>query len=212
MLWRGLLIFNYCHNLYRTLMKNILLTLFLIISLQTFAQKTYYIEKCIWNYTQPSEYIFKVDNFEKERKTGEDYIKKQENGTTLSTDDKILFSLAKTESSQVNVILASYKDNENIEKYTLKGYAEMLGEYFKANPKDNNSNNIITVEVSELIIDERKFFLISKKTELTEQNYSYTSNYFVAEIEGKEFSIVAIYDNEQDKKKIEKSILESTFE
>ncbi|MBR9847480.1 MAG: hypothetical protein GYB35_15865 [Algicola sp.] len=193
-------------------MKNILLILLLAFTFQSFGQNNYRIEKSIWNYTKPSEYISRVDNFEKDIKTGEDYVKKQNDGTTLSTDDKILVSVAKSDSIQMNLVLASYKNNGNIERFTLKGYAEKLGEYFKVNPKEDNPKNIVTVKVSQLTIDETKFYLISKTVNYTGQNYSYTSDYYVTEIQGKEFSIAAVYDNETDKQKIEKSILESTFE
>ncbi|MFD1015472.1 hypothetical protein [Winogradskyella rapida] len=193
-------------------MKNIILILLLTLSLQSFGQNNYRIEKSIWSYTKPSEYITRVDNFEKDRKTGENYVKNQNDGTTVSTHDKILVSIAKTDSVQMNVVLASYKDNGNIERFTLKGYAEKLGEYFKVNPKNDNPKNIVTVKVNELIIDETTFYVISKTINYSEQNYSYTSDYYVTEIQGKEFSIAAVYDNETDKQKIEKSILESTFE
>ncbi|MCP4054190.1 MAG: hypothetical protein GY739_14265 [Mesoflavibacter sp.] len=193
-------------------MKNILLILLLAICYQSYGQNSYRIEKCIWNYTKPAEYISRVDNFEKDIKTGEDYVKKQNDGTTLSTDDKILFSIAKTDSLQMNIVLASYKDNGNIERFTLKGYAEKLGEYFKVNPKNDDPKIIVTVKVNEMLIDETKFYLIRKTINYTEQNYSYSSDYYVSEIQGKEFSIAVVYDNDADKLKIEKSILESTFE
>ena len=175
-------------------MKNILLILILVISFQSFGQNSYRIENKIWNYTKPSEYISRVDNFEKDIKTGKDYVKNQNDGTTLSTDDKILVSVAKSDSLQMNVVLASYKNNGNIERSKLKGYAEKLGEYFKVNPKEDNPKNIVTVEVNELMIDEKKFYLISKTINYTEQNDSYTSDYYVTEIQGKEFWIVAVYD------------------
>ncbi|WP_338731378.1 hypothetical protein [Mangrovimonas cancribranchiae] len=194
------------------MMKNILLICLLAFSFNSFGQNSYRIENQIWNYIKPSEYISRVDNFEKDRKTGEEYVKKQNDGTTLSTDDKILFSIAKSDSTQINIVLASYKGNGNIERFTLKGYAEKLGEYFKVNPKNDDPKIIVNVSVSEVVIDQTKFYLISKTTNYTEQNYSYTSDYYVSEIQGKEFSIAAVYDNETDKQKIEKSILESTFE
>ncbi len=39
----------------------------------------------------------------------------------------------------MNLALVSYKSNENIERFKLKGYADKLGEYLKVNPKENNS-------------------------------------------------------------------------
>ncbi|MGJ8731874.1 MAG: hypothetical protein ACSHW4_01980 [Cellulophaga sp.] len=193
-------------------MRNFLLILLLAISLQSFGQKNYRIKKCIWSITPPAAYSARVDNFEKIVKAGETYIKKQKNDSvTLSTDDTVLFSLAKTDSVQMNIVLASYKNNESIEQYTLKGYAEILGEYLETHPKDNSPKNTVNVLVRELVIDKMKFYLIRKTTNYTVEKYSYTSDYYVAEIEGKEFSITAIYDNEFDKQKIEKAVLESTF-
>lgn len=194
-------------------MKNIFLILLLAYSLQTFGQNKYRIENISWNYTKPKDYISREDNFEKMIKTGMEYIKKQkEDSVRISTDDKILFSIAKTDSVQMNMVYASYKNNGNIERFTLKGYAEKLGEYFKINPKNNNPKNIVTVLVNEIIIDQIKFYLIRKTINYSEHNYTYTADYYVSEIQGKEFSILTVYDNENDKQIIEKSILESKFE
>lgn len=191
-------------------MKKIVLILLLVNSFQSFGQKKYQIEKCTWTYTKPADYISRVDNFEKERKDGVEYIKSQQDSVTTSYDDRILFSIATIDST--NVILASYTNNDNIKNFTLKGYAEKVGKYLKENPKNDSPKIITTVKVSELAIDEIKFYIVSTTTNYTEQNYSYTSDFYIAEIQGKEFSIVAIYDNEIDKKKIKKSIVESTFE
>ena len=193
-------------------MRYILFILFVIFSFKSSGQKNYRIENTIWKFTQPSGYILKIDNFDKEIKIGEEYVKKlDDENYTLSNDDKILLSIVKSDSSQVNMIFASYKNNNNIKKFTLKGTAEKLAEFFKVNPKDDNPKNNVFVKISEVIIDKKKFYLISKTTNYTEHNYSYTSDFYVTEIEGKEFSIVTIYDNEIDRQKIEKSITESTF-
>ena len=143
-------------------MKNLVLILLLAISYQLLGQKNYRIEKCLWNYTQPTSYVSKVDNFENEIKTGQEYIKNQEDGTTFSNDDTILFSIAKSDTTQVNIALASYRNNGNIQRFTLKGYAEKLGEYFKVNPKNDNPKVLVSVEVSEITIDKKKFYLVSK--------------------------------------------------
>lgn len=183
-----------------------------VINFQSYGQKSYRIEKLLWNYTQPSGYISRVDNFEEEIQAGQEYIESQKDESTYSKDDKILFAVAKSDSAEINIVLASCNNNGNIEKFGLKGYAQQLGEYLRENPKNDDLKKTVTVKVSEVTIDRIKFYLISKTTNFIENDYSFTSDYYVTEIQGKEFSIATIYDNETDKKKIEKSILESTFE
>lgn len=193
-------------------MKNILLILTLAISLNSVGQNSYKIVKQIWNYTKPSDFISRIDNFEKAIKIGQEYVKNKKNELTLSTDDKILFSIAKNDSALMNIALASYKNNLNIKRFTLKGYAEKLGGFLKENQKKEHPKAIVTLKVQELTIDKKKFYLLSKTTTYSEQHYTYTSDFYVSEIQGKEFSITVVCDNETDREKIKKSILESTFE
>jgi|GEM_PF-3327121 len=193
-------------------MRSILLIFISVFSFQSYGQKSYRIEKLLWNYTQPSEYISRVDNFEEEVKAGQEYIREEEDESTHSNDDKILFAIAKSDSAEMNIVLASFKNNGNIEKFTLEGYAEQLGEYLKENPKNDELEKTVTVSVSDITIDKIRFYLIIKTTDFTKKDYSFTSDYYVTEVQGKEFSIADVYDNEIDKQKIKKSILESTFE
>ncbi len=201
---------NRHHTFTKTIMKKTLLILLIIINYPTFGQNKYRIEKCVWNITKPADYITRIDNFEEIIKLGEEYVEEKEE-LELANDSKTLFSIAKSDSSPINMMIASYQGNENIKNYTLKGYAKALGAYFKESSKEDDPKNITTVKVSEVVIDKIKFYLISSTLTFTEKKYAYTSDYYVTEIQGKEFSIAVMYDNEIDKRKIEKSITESTF-
>ena len=190
-------------------MKNIVALIFLLIISVSHAQKKYRIDKTIWVYEKPDGFITRSDNFEKVVQKGEDYIEKTKN--TSSNDDFILVSIAKSDSLDVNMVLASYKSNINIDKLSLKGYAYKLGEYFSRSSGKTNEQKL-TVGVVEKIIDDRLFYVIEREVTLVKDNYSYMSAYYVTEIDNKEFSIVMVCDNENDRRKIEKSILTSKFE
>lgn len=193
-------------------MKNTCLILLLAFSLNAIGQKNYKIIETTWSYASPDGYIVRIDNFEQQIKTGQEYIKNKDDGNTISNDDKILLSIAKTDSLQMNMLFVSHKNNENIKRFTAKGYAERLGDYFKENPKNDNPNVNVSVTVSPLSIDSVEFYLIRKKVDYKEKNITYASDYYFANIDNRELSIVAIYDNDSDKAIIEQSILESRFE
>ena len=61
--------------------------------------------------------------------------KKEEKEVTFSTDDVILLSLQKKDSS-TNVIFVTYKNNFNIKNHTLNGYAQILKEILIRNGKN----------------------------------------------------------------------------
>lgn len=104
-------------------MKKIYFLLFVLISTYSFSQKNYRIENCIWEFKQPTNYIVRIDNFEQAIKAGKEYLEKDEIMSN-SLDDKILFSIAKSENSPINMIISNYQGNENIKNFTLKGYAK----------------------------------------------------------------------------------------
>ncbi|WP_289064218.1 hypothetical protein [uncultured Zobellia sp.] len=190
-------------------MQNFIVIIFLLAISVSHAQKNYRIEDTIWTYEKPRGFITRSDNFERVIQTGTDHIKKTESKS--SNDDVILISIAKSDSSDVNMVLASYKNNINIKKFSLKEYAYKLGEYFKRNPSEENDEQNLSVEVVEQTIDNKLFYVIEREVTLVENNYSYISAYYVTEIDDKEFSIVMVSDNESDRRKIEKSILTSKF-
>ena len=94
-------------------MKRFFVIIIILFSHYLIGQKNYKINSSTWLYTAPINYISKIDNFEKERKKGEKYLKKEEKEVTFSTDDVILLSLQKKDSS-TNVIFVTYKNNFNI--------------------------------------------------------------------------------------------------
>lgn len=178
-----------------------------------FAQESYKIGNTIWKYNKPTNYITRVNNFEETRKRADDYFEEHDEiNVSTAREEKILFSFAVTESAKTNAIIASYQSDSNIQKYTLKGYVDVLAEFLKHNPSVEDPTILVSVDIKEQIIDGKKFYLVIKTVDYTEHNFSYTMVYYVTHIDGVEFSISVIYDNEEDKLKIEKSILESTFE
>ena len=191
-------------------MKQLVFFLLILISTIGFGQNNYKINKHTWSYSKPSDYIVRIDNFEKTRETGENYLKENPD-VKLDNDEVVLFSLAKSDSIQINIIQASYSNNDNIKKLTPKVYSEQLADFFRQNPKETNPKNLVSVKVDEVYINDFKFFAIEKNVDYTEHDYLFTSIYYFTEIDNKEFTIVALFDNEKDRKKIINSILNSTL-
>ena len=127
------------------------------------------INSSTWLYTAPVNYISKIDNFEKERKKGEKYLKNEEKEVTFSTDDVILLSLQKKDSS-TNVIFVTYKNNFNIKNHTLNGYAQILKEILIRNGKNEYPNNESSVTVDEILIDKIKFNVIRQTIFFNNEN------------------------------------------
>ena len=175
----------------------------------SFGQRVYRVEKARWEYTKPANYKIRVDNFSSALKAGDSLIKKNNKSQTQSHDDKILFSFAKSDSIDINIILADYKNNSNILKYTLKGYVDKLVEFMKSNYASLGSDAKITTR--EQLIDKVKFLVVETKIYHKEKNYTYWTQMYITELSEKEFSISAAFDNEKDRKAIEESILKSSF-
>lgn len=190
-------------------MKYLFIVALLCLYFVSFGQKMYKINSVNWTYAKPENYTFRVDNFVETIKIGEQYIEKNGRGATNSTDDVILFSIAKSDSSDLNIALASYKGNQNIKAFTLKGYVNKLVEVFKKSYDDNGSKSEITAKA--LSIDQHDFYLVEANITQKARNFSYGVIYFVAEIDEKEFTIAVIYDNEIDKQLMVESISKSVF-
>ena len=191
-------------------MRRFFVTIIILFSNYLIGQKNYKINTSTWIYTAPINYISKIDNFEKERKKGEEYLKKEEKEMTFSTDDVILLSLQKKDSSS-NVIFVTYKNNINITNYTLNGYAQILKEILIRNGENEYPNNESSVTVDEILIDKIKFNVIRQTIFFNDENYIGTKYFYVAEIDEKEFMIVVANVNEEDRKNVENSILNSSF-
>ena len=191
-------------------MKRFFVIIIILFSHYLIGQKNYKINSSTWLYTAPINYISKIDNFEKERKKGEKYLKKEEKEVTFSTDDVILLSLQKKDSS-TNVIFVTYKNNFNIKNHTLNGYAQILKEILIRNGKNEYPNNESSVTVDEILIDKIKFNVIRQTIFFNDENYIGTKDFYIAEIDEKEFMIVVANVNEEDRKNVKNSILNSTF-
>ncbi len=190
-------------------MRTLVALTFLFHSIISNGQKSYQIEKVLLLYTKPKNYKTRVDNFISAIKAGDSLILKNNKLQNQSNDDNILFSFEKSDSSKINIILADYKNNSNIVKYTLKGYVDKLVEFMKLNYAKIGSD--VIMKTREVFIDKIKFFVVESKIFHKDKNYTYWTSMYIAELSNKEFNISIIYDNEKDKKVIEESILKSRF-
>jgi hypothetical protein len=190
-------------------MKQVFIIITLILSNYIIAQKVYKINQYVWHYNLPKDYVAKIDNFEKEIKAGNEYFEKEKN-IPPSTDDIILLALEKKDSTK-NAIFVSYKDNYSIKKYTLNGYAKIWKDILLEKEKKEYPNDEVNINLDEVIIDKINFIIIKETINFKEDNYIGTKYFYIADIDGKEFMIVAISVNETDRKIIDKSILTSTF-
>lgn len=190
-------------------MRSVILITFFLQAALSFGQKTYTINKVIWSYTKPENYKIRVDNFSSAISTGDSVIKQNITSSEQSNDEHILFAIAKSDSSDINVILADYKNNSNIKKFTMQGYITKLVEFLKYNYEKLGSE--VSISTKEIFIDKIMFSVIETKIYHKENNYTYWTTMYIADLSTKEFSISATYDNEKDKKAIEESILRSKF-
>jgi hypothetical protein len=120
-----------------------------------------------------------------------------------------LFSVAKNDSVDLNIIFGSYKGNSNIARFTLKGYVDQLVEFMKSNYEQLKSDAQITTK--ETVVNNVKFYIIESKVYHKEKNSTYWTRMYIAEVSGKELNITVTYDNENDRKIIETSIMSSKF-
>jgi len=197
-------------------MKGIIGTILILIGFQSCAQKdlrkNYQIEKTIWKFEIPNGFKVKVDNFKEVVGVGNEYLEK-DTTNNVTYDDVVLLSLAKSLDKNMNMLRVSYKqNNDNITLLTLKGYAEKMKEVFENGPNKDDSNIVEKVTIEELIIDNIIFYNVKKNNEYLEEKYSYTSEFIVAEIDNREFGFVIITDNDEDRKRLMNSVLESEFE
>ena len=173
--------------------------------------KSYKIKDTIWCFKIPKEYELRTDNFEQTRKLGAEYIEK-DTTVEIVTDDKVLVSLGKSEDKSMNMFMASVsKSNTNIEKYTLKGYAHELKDFFLTSPSIPDSNTIVQIGIEEFIIDNIMFYNIKKEVEYTKEQYSYVSELIVSEIDGLEINFVVMTNNEKDRNNFLNALRSSKF-
>src|SRR6185295_13765769 len=87
-------------------MRTVILSALLLQTIISFGQKTYTINKAIWTFTKPGNYKIRVDNFSSSINKGDSFIRQNTPLSEQFNDDHILFSIAKTDSSDINIILA----------------------------------------------------------------------------------------------------------
>jgi hypothetical protein len=180
-----------------------------LLSIASFAQKTYRVGNVLWEYKKPAAYKTRVDNFSSAIETGDSIIRQNNNLQEQLNDDTILFSVAENDSADLNIILGSYKGNSNITRFTLKGYADKLVEFMKANYEQLKSD--VQITTTEKLIEGITFFIIENRIHHKERNFTYWTRMYIAEVSGKELNITVTYDNENDRNAIETSILSSKF-
>jgi hypothetical protein len=190
-------------------MRIILIILSLLFATVSFSQKNYKVGKALWTYVKPANYKVRIDNFSSIRKKGDSIVQKNNQLDKQQGGDVILFSVAKNDSLNLNIIQASYQSNSNIVNFTLSGYVDKLVEFFKSNYEKLEASVQITKK--EIFIDKVKFYIVESKIYHKEKSFTYWSRMYIAELGGKEINITAVYDNENDRKTIEKSITTSKF-
>ena len=189
-------------------MRTFIFSLFLLFATNANGQKAYSIDKALWIYEMPAHYQFRIDNFSKAINRGDSIIR-ENIILPEQTTDHILFSGARSDSSDINSVLASYQGNSNIKKYTLEGYTIELVGFMKYNFEKSGTNATITIK--NITIDNIPFSVIRTRIYHKEHNYTYWADLYYAELSEKEFCITATYDSEEDQKAIEQSILKSRF-
>lgn len=193
------------------MIKNVFLFVTILFANFLIGQKKYAVKNTLWSFKNPVDYVIKTDNFEKERKVGEEYLTREE-GIVSSNDDVILLAIEKKDSS-ANAIVVSYKNNLTIKKYTLKGYANALKDILDNDCKRQyqNEKDECSVVVEELVIDSINFVVVKQTVLFKEDDYVGTKYFYIAEIEDKEFMITVVNTNEVDRKNALNSVLNSTF-
>ena len=172
-------------------------------------EKTYKIDTANWSYKLPEGYKVRTDQFSEALKRGQKEIETKGQGATASNSDVILISAAKGDSSDINVILASYKGNQMILNFGLAGYKDKLIEYLKYSFETNHSN--FKIEEDKILIDSVLFYTIENKMYDPRGDYVYSSMIFIGEVSNKEVSFSLTFDNQRDKDLLVNSLVNSKF-
>lgn len=176
----------------------------------TVDQKTNYkIGTTTWQYQLPKEFKIRQDQFRDVIETGQEFIEKENQGTNVTKDDIIVLSAAKSDSSDLNILLVSFRNNDMIKQFGLDGYCNKLMELYKYSFETNGAN--FKTESSQVLIDSNKFYTIENKIFDNENNYGYSIMIFIGEISEKEVSFSLIIDNESDKELLVNSLINSKF-
>ena len=173
------------------------------------AVSSYLIGTTTWQYLLPKEFKIREDQFSKTIETGQQHIESKGSGATASKEDVIVISAARSDSSDINALLVSYKNNNMIEQFGLKGFRNKMVEFVEFSFEQTESN--FKTEKGEVVIDSKQFYTIENTMYDNENNYLYSSLLFLGEISKKQVSFTLIFDNQQDKELLVNSLINSKF-
>lgn len=189
-------------------MKYLLTILSLTAFVLSFGQKAYQIDQTYWVYEKPENYIFREDNFSEIISKGEEFLKENvENICPDPKDEKLLLTIAKSNDSDLNILISSFSENSNIAKFTMDGYIDRLIQtYYDQFDKHGTP---VDIEKEKTSIDSVDFYKLTiiVHNPITE----YKSIQYIGEIDEKEVNFTMVTDNESDEKLIEDSIKQSFF-
>lgn len=189
-------------------MNSIIKILFLLVSNLILAQKEYNIGNMSWTYEKPPTYLFKKDNFAEAAKKGKEiFEQKADSHYNLNPEDTVLFSIAKDENSDFNILVSNYLTDDNIKNFGFEGYTEELIKIFTNLYYYLKIETEVTKEKIE--IDGQEFYIIKNTISLPDKNYK--QYLYVGKIGNKELQISTTFDDEIDEKLLLDSILNSKF-
>ena len=122
------------------------------------AVSSYLIGTTTWQYLLPKEFKIREDQFSKTIETGQQHIESKGSGATASKEDVIVISAARSDSSDINALLVSYKNNNMIEQFGLKGFRNKMVEFVEFSFEQTESN--FKTEKGEVVIDSKQFYTI----------------------------------------------------
>ena len=158
-----------------------------------FGQQTFQLDQSIWQYDVPLDF----------------QLESKKNDSLNFSNSKQLISVYKNPSESVNKLLVTYGESENMKKLTTEIYVFSLVDLYKK--AYNNTEFKAKVEMERKKISDRVFYLIRSTITHLESEYVYVSDYYISELNEKEFSVSITYDNDDDKFLLEQSFLNSRF-
>ena len=156
-------------------------------------QQTFHLDQNIWEYEVPVDFqieSLKIDSLN-------------------VSNSKQLISISKNPLEAVNKLSVTYGESENMKKLTTEIYVFSLVDLYKK--AYNNKEFKAKVEMERKKIANHIFYLIRSTITHIESEYVYVSDYYIAELNQKEFSVSITYDNDEDKFLLEESLLNSKF-
>ena len=158
--------------------------------------KTYTIGNKKLEIIPPLEYKVRQDQFSKILKDGQEAIEESGKGATASSNDSILLSIAKSDTSNLNMMLISHRPNHMIKKFGLKGFFEKENEFI--NYQFDSQGIKYNLTTNESVISNHIFYEMELKRYDTSGKYIYSSISYKGEIDNREVSFVIIADNPKD--------------